>query len=398
LSTDKLKLSKIAQNGTQATILQVVRDSSPISRSGIVSLTGQPHAAISRSTAILLEKNILLEDSGSDTNGPRRKRGLELNPDYGYVVGIEYGADGIETVAMNTAYQPIYKTDKKTDLANLNQNEILDLICASVKEVQKKVKMSADKCIGLAAVDPGLIDDDQGMSVFATTMSNWNNVHVVDHCQQQLKLPVMLLGTSTAKTLAVDRLELKNSIANLLYIEYGRGIGCGIKLNNTYISGEGHLAGELGHLQVSDSHVVCRCGGVGCLEAMASLTALAQIANSCIESNNSILSQNKNITGMDVLRAAAQNDKLASRIVDEAFERLGAAIAGLVNILSPKLVLLDNIINEAGPDAVTVLMRSLQKTILASHRRQLEIRISTLTSHLGALGGAAAMLDNCLTA
>ncbi|HAL45913.1 MAG: hypothetical protein A2Y12_10400 [Planctomycetes bacterium GWF2_42_9] len=397
MSIDKLKLSKIAQNGTQSTILQIVRDNSPISRSGIVSLTGQPHAAISRSTAVLLENKILLADSGSDTNGPRRKRGLELNSDYGYVIGIEYSADGIEAVAMNTAYQPIAKTDKKTDLANLNQNQILELICESVKEVQKKVKMSEDKCIGLAAVDPGLIDDDQGMSVFATTMCNWNNVPVVDYCQQQLKLPVMLLGSSKAKTLAVDRMELKNSIANLLYIEYGRGIACGIKLNNTYISGEGHLAGELGHLQVSDSNVVCRCGGVGCLEAMASLTALAQTASSSIESNNSILSQNKSITGMDVLRAAAQNDKLASRIVDEAFDRLGAAIAGLVNILSPKLVLLDNIINEAGPDAVTVLMRSLQKTILASHRRQLEIRISSLTSHIGALGGAAAILDNCLT-
>jgi predicted NBD/HSP70 family sugar kinase len=396
LSIDKLKLNTLAANGTQSTILQVVRDNGPVSRSGIVSLTGQPHAAISRSTAILLSKNILVEDGGTDTKGPRKKRGLRLNPNSGYVIGIEYGPDGIEAVAMNTAYQPITKSTKTIDITNHDQNEILELICTAIKNIQKDVKMPASQCLGIAAVDPGLIDDDAGVSVLATTMERWSNVPVVKVIEEQLKLPVLLLGTSTAKILAVDRLELNNSIANLLYIEYGKGIACGMKLNNTYISGHGHLAGELGHLQISNSQAVCRCGGVGCLEAVASLTALAKTATASIESNNSNLSQKRKLTGMDVLLAAAQQDKLASRIVDEAFERLGAAVAGIVNILSPKMVIFDSIINKAGSEAVAVLMRSLHKTVLASHQRQLEIRISSLTSHIGALGGAAAILDACL--
>ncbi len=399
MSTDKiLNLNKLAANGTQATVLQVVRDNSPISRSGIVSLTGQPHAAISRSTAILLSKNILLEDSGADTKGPRRKRGLRLNPDYGYVIGIEYGPDSIEAVAMNTAYQPIAKSTKTVDLANHNQKEILQHICAVIKNMQKEVKISVEQCIGIAAVDPGLIDSEAGISVLATTMEHWKNVPVVNTLEEQTKLPVLLLGTSTAKILAVDRLELNNSIANLLYIEYGKGIACGMKLNNTYISGQGHLAGELGHLQIGNSQAVCRCGGMGCLEAVASLAALAKTAVTDIKNNNSSFSQKKQLTGIDVLVAASQHDKLASRIVDEAFEQLGVAVGGIINILSPKMVLFDNVINKAGEEAVAVLMRSMQKTVWASHQRQLEIRISSLTSHIGALGGAAAILDACLTA
>ncbi len=396
MSTDKLKLPKIAQNGTQATILQAVRDNSPISRSGIVSLTGQPHAAISRSTAILLENRILLEDDGSDTKGPRRKRGLRLNPDYGYVIGIEYGPDGFEAVALNSAYQPIANSAKNIDLTNIGQNEILELICRFVKELQNNIAMSSDKCIGLAAVDPGLIDENAGVSIIATTMGQWDNVPVVKICEEKLKMPIMLLGTSAAKILAVDRLELNNSISNLLYVEYGKGIGCGMKLNNTYISGYGHFAGELGHLSTGNSNAVCRCGGVGCLEAVASLTAIAQKAQSAAKNSSSILLGKKNFTGVDVLKAASQNDKLALRIVDEAFEYLAAAVAGLVNILSPQMVIFDNIINEAGADVVAMLMRSLRKNILISHRRQLEMRISSLKSHIGAIGGAAAVLDNCL--
>ena len=398
MSNDKLKSIKLAANGTQTTVLQAVRDNSPISRSGIVSLTGQPHAAISRSTAILLSKKILIEDGGTDTTGPRRKRGLRLNPDYGYVIGVEYGPDGIEIVAMNTAYQPISKSTKAIDLATHSPKDILEAVCAAIKNLQQKIKLPISQCFGITAIDPGLIDDRTGTSLLATTMENWNNVPVVDVLEEKLKSPVLLLGTSMAKILAVDRLELKNSFANLLYIEYGKGIACGIKLNGHYISGQSDLAGELGHLRISDSQVVCRCGGVGCLEAMASLSALVKTATADLDSNNSILSQKRNLTGMDVLHAAAQHDKLASRLVDKAFEQLGTAVAGLVNILSPKMVLFDNVINEAGPEAIAVLMRALQKTSLVSHQRQLEIKISTLTSHIGALGGAAAILDACLTA
>lgn len=398
MSTDKIKLKNLAANGTQATILKAVRDNTPISRSGIVSLTGQPHAAISRSTAILLDKGILIENAGSDTNGPRKKRGLRLNPDYGYVIGIEYGPDGFETVAMNTAYQPIAKSANTLDISNSGQNEILDQIYITIKDLQKANKLVDSKCLGIAAVDPGLIDENAGISVLATTMENWNNVQVVNILEEKMKIPVMLLGTSTAKILAVDRLELNNKAENLLYIEYGKGIACGMKLNNVYISGQGQLAGELGHLQMTNSNVVCRCGAIGCLEAVASLTALAQTAIASVKGHNIILLNKDSLTGIDVLNAAAQNDKLALRIVDEAFELLGTAVGGLVNIISPKIVLFDSIINQAGPEAIAVLMRSLNKAVLISHQRQLEIQISTLTSHIGALGGAAAILDSCLTA
>jgi predicted NBD/HSP70 family sugar kinase len=362
-----------------------------------VSRTGQPHAAVSRSTAALLSSGILLEDGDADIQGPRKKRGLRLNPAYGYVIGIEYGPDGIETVAMNTAYQIIAKSTNNLSLTGYDQIRILDLICSEIAHLMKQTGLPAAKCLGIAAVDPGLIDEDAGVSVIATTMDCWNNVPIVRSIGEKLKTPVLLMGTSTAKILAVDRLELNNKVQNLLYIEYGKGIACGMKINNIYLSGQGHLAGELGHLQIGHSHAVCRCGGVGCLEAEASLSAIAKIATTAIKNTNSILPPQQEINGVDVLKAAAKHDKLASRIVDEAFERLGIAVAGVVNLLSPKMVFFDSVIRQAGPEAIAVLMRILQKNILASHQRQLEIQISTLNSHIGAIGGAAGMLDTCIT-
>ncbi|OHB55880.1 MAG: hypothetical protein A2Y12_04735 [Planctomycetes bacterium GWF2_42_9] len=397
MSTDKLKNIKLAANGTQALILRIVRDHSPISRTGIVDKTGQPHAAVSRSTALLLEKRILTEEARRDTNGPRRKRGLQLNGDYGYVLSVEYGPDRIEGIVMNTAYETVEKFAIETDLASLSQAAIINQMTKCLEQLQAKAR-NCGICLGIAAVDPGIIDDIKGTSIMASTIEDWKNVPVVEILEKHFKSPVKLLSTGISKIRAVDRLELNNSVQNFIYIEYGKGIACGLKLNGTYISGQGNLAGELGHLRVTDAQIPCSCGGVGCLEALASLSALAKNASLAIAGKSSTLAGQKQISGMDVLRAAAQHDRLASRIVDEAFEKIGTAVAGLVNILSPKMVLFDSIIEQAGPETVTMLLRTLQKSVLISHQSQLETKISVIKSHLGALGGAAAILDDCITA
>jgi len=397
LSIDKLELNKISSNGTQSLILQIVRDNSPISRSGIVSKTGQPHAAVSRSTAAMIEKGILTEDGARDTAGPRKKRGLQLNADYGHVLSVEYGPDGFEGIVMNCAYQSIVQTSQQCDLTTAPQHEKIHQLKLFVEQLKIKSKTAKGVCLGIAVVDPGIVDDINGVSVMATTLDDWHNVPIAGIMEKDFKMPVKLLSTGNAKVRAVDRLELNNSIANFIYIEYGKGIACGMKLNGTYISGHGNLAGELGHLRITDTPTPCSCGGAGCLEVAASLRALVRIAKSSSPQTSSSLAHNSNITGMDVLKAAAQHDRLASRIVDEAFEKLGIAVAGLVNILSPKMVLFDNVIGQAGTDAVAVLLRTLQKSVLISHQQQLETKICSIESHLGALGGAAAILDDCIT-
>jgi N-acetylglucosamine repressor len=393
LSTDKLKFSKLPVNRTQSSILQSVRDHSPISRSRIVSITGQPHAAVSRSTATLLDKNILVEDSLADTTGPRKKRGLRLNSDYGYVLAVEYGPDGIEGIAMNSAYMPMTHMTQEQNLTSLSRDKIIATIAEAIKELRRRTLKSPGRCLGIAAIDPGIVDDATGTSVLATTMEYWKDVPVVEILEKQFALPVMLLSTGITKIRAVDRLELNNKVDNLLYIEYGKGIGCGLKLNGQYISGESDLAGELGHLRITDEQTPCSCGGVGCLETCASLSALAKKASKAIPGKGSMLNQNKPVCGIDVLRAAAKHDRLASRIVDEAFEKLGIAVAGLVNVLNPKMVLFDSLIDNAGSEAFLLLRRVLHKNVLISHQNHLEIKISTLKTHVGAMGGAAAILD-----
>jgi predicted NBD/HSP70 family sugar kinase len=215
--------------------------------------------------------------------------------------------------------------------------------------------------------------------------------------EDKFSLPVILTNTSMAKIHAIDRLEVEGNPNNLMYIEYGEGIGCGLKLAGNYITGQHYLAGELGHVRVTDKPISCRCGGIGCLESVAALPAITNNAISAIKENtNSILNSSTNITGISVLEAASKGDRLASHIVDEAFDYLGRAVAGIVNIVNPEIIVFDNIISKAGEQAVATLIRSLQKNTLSTHWKDIKTHICKIDSFIGTLGGAATVLDECL--
>jgi predicted NBD/HSP70 family sugar kinase len=200
-----------------------------------------------------------------------------------------------------------------------------------------------------------------------------------------------------AKVRAIDRLEVDGDVQSLIYVEYSDGIACGMKLHGHYMSGESNAAGELGHTRVTDRDIPCRCGSVGCLEAVAALPALARDAKEALAGNsNSSLGALGIMSGMDVMTAAADGDRLASRIVGEAFEYLGRGVAAAVNILDPQVVLLDNRVSKAGAGAVDELMRSLVRNVRLFHSDKIQLRISELESHVGALGGAACILDYCM--
>ncbi len=168
-----------------------------------------------------------------------------------------------------------------------------------------------------------------------------------------------------------------------IIIEYQSGISCGIKLQGSYITGRSHLAGEFGHLKVTDQLIPCRCGAVGCLEAVAALPALTKKLQDIIQEIPGDRSQYPDkFDGTHILRSAAEGNRPAQRIVEEAFGYLGNAVGGLVNLLAP--------------EAVAILVQSARKSILPAHIKQTDIRISQLQPTIAALGGAVALLDTLI--
>jgi len=397
LSSDNLTIPKISANGSQSAILQALRDHGPISRSGLASLTGMTLQAVSRTVGPMLKDDLLVELPQADTRGQRRKRGLGLNRDIGCAMAISYGPNAVEGVIMDTGYNVLQRDSQQIALQKIDKEEKLLAIFAFTAGFFSHIPTGL-RCLALGVVDPGVVDAAAGLALSCSIMDHWADVPVVQRFQDEFHLPVLLTCDNQACIRAVDRLELKGRIRNLIYVEYNEGISCCLKLGGHYIRGGRSLAGEFGHIPATELPVPCQCGAVGCLEALVAMPALAkQTADAITSGSNSVLSANiANLCGRDVLIAAANGDRLADRIVHEAYELLGRNIGGLINTLAPEMVLFENTISLAGESRVWALFETIRRNTLPSHEKYLKLQISTLTSHVAGIGGAAEVLDYCL--
>jgi len=394
----EMAFTTLVENGTQQTIVTATRDYAPVSRSRISELTGIPHAAVSRCTARLIEKRLLCEEALADKTGPRRKKGLCLNPQLGHVLAVAYYCDRIEGAIVNTAYEAVLKKSEAIALGPLPQDEKVQQIIRFAQALRQEAKEIPGRCLGLAMVDPGLINAKEGKAVWAAHLENWNNVPLAALVEEAMQMPVMLLNTLISTIRAIDRLEVPGHSRNLLCIEYStQGIGCGMKLEGHYICGASNVAGEFGHFRVTDEAVNCKCGGQGCLEAVASIPALAEQAALAVTGDSySMLAKRESIDGVAVLKACAQGDRLAARIVERAYTYLANAASGLICTLDPELVVFSHPVMLAGEEAVKRLISMIQRNVAAFRLHPIEVRVSSQVSHVSVVGGAAAVLDRCL--
>ena len=311
-----------------------------------------------------------------NTSGGKRPA-LGLNPQFGHVVGLEYNTGMISSAVVTFDGRVVH-----TDTHNLQVSkpvELLEALASTAKEAISAVKLSAGKLMGVTVVDCGLVDMNEGVAVRASLFPAWHDVKVTERLSSVLGVPVSLMSSSPARVMAVDRLELGGRYDDIITLEYGDGIACGLKMGGNIIVGSRGMAGELGHTHVTDSTAPCPCGSLGCLEAVAALPALGRQAGR---------------NGREVLADAKAEDKLAMRIVHQAFERIGRTLGNLVNVLNPAIIVLAPIMGEAGEAALGCLRRAMHQQMMPPHAEKLEIKVSELKEPVAPTGGALWSLEH----
>jgi predicted NBD/HSP70 family sugar kinase len=386
----------LAENGTEATILMAVRDHSPLSRARLFQLSGLPPATISRAAAKLLEQGVLVEERNADTSGIRAKRGLGLNPAAATAIGIEYTPRGVSGVVVSAAYGERHRESQELDLAAMGSKAGIAAILKFAKTFVAAATPETGRLLGIGLADPGIVDASKGVETRSTILPGWSGVPVADTISKAFNLPVVLMNSMSAAIRAVDRREVPDRQSNVLFIEYGDGVACGMKLGGRYHGGFGSRAGELGHFRISDRPVPCRCGAAGCLEALASLPSLAREAKSALlDDSASVLASQGDFDGQAVLAAAAAGDRLAGRVVGEAFKYLARAVAGLANVLAPELIILDSSLAQAGERAFDSFEREFELSLLEAGAAG-KIMLSKIGPERNALGAAFSILDAAL--
>lgn len=343
-------------------------------------------------------------------SSPTRTTG-KLLATQGYVVGIEISGSGShQSVALaNLQGRTLQKVRRPLDYVPDTQS-VLDMIDAMLDEVMASEKLQDGRVLRIGVAVGGLVDASRGIVRTLHHAHSWNDFPLQDYLEQRLDIPCIVDNNANAAALAETRVgalcEEKDAPRKaergvVLYIGLGRGIGGGLVVNGKIYHGTTCTAGEIGHLIVKENGPKCSCGGYGHLEAIASAQAISRtmIGLSVEHPETEAAIQRitgaraERITAEQVFRLAAEGDKVAQRIVNEVHTALGIALANIVHLINPGIIILGGQVAQVGDLLIAPLQARLDDLCLPA---SLPVRIvqGTLGSEANSVGAVMLALQD----
>jgi len=370
-----------------------------ISRADLARKMGLSRAAISSIVNDLLEINIIREAADGPATGGRRAVLLEVNPDCGYVLGVDMGATHLGLVLADFSARVIAEDEYPFDVS-LGPHECLQIVDQQVREFLDQNQFSLDDIVAIGVGVPGPVVSEKGGVIVPPIMPGWDNFPIRAHLETLWGHPVTLNNDSELGALGEWAYGAGRAEDNLLYIKVGYGIGAGLLLDGHIYSGATGSAGEIGHITINDQGPMCTCGNRGCLEALAGGRAIAEQAKKAIQSGKrtqlSRIKPVEKITAMDVAFEARKGDLVAQEIITNAGQYLGIAIASLINVVNPRMIVIGGGVAQMGDLLLEPIRRSAATRSLPAAARVVRITAAVLGRRSSGMGAVVQALSLAL--
>ncbi len=245
-------------------------------------------------------------------------------------------------------------------------------------------------CIAVA----GAIDMEKGVVTSSPNLPGWHDVPLRDIVKEKYRVNTFLLNDASAAALGEQHFGVGRGVNNLVYLTVSTGIGGGIIINGELYSGASGSAEEIGHMAIDVDGPRCSCGNTGCLEMLASGTAVAEEAIKRISQGekSSIIElvdgQMENITAEQVGMAAQGGDSLASEVVLEAATYLGIGMANLVNIFNTEMLIVGGGMAKMGDLLLEPARQVVMQRAFSLPAQAVRIVSAWLGDDVGMLGAA----------
>jgi len=310
-----------------------------------------------------------------------------------HVVGVDIGGTKIYAGVFNASMECIGKARVSTK-AERGHEAVIERVVRCVLDAVDECDLKPDQIKGVGVGAPGAVDSENGRVIFAPNLE-WKDVGLKKALEKQLGVAVFLENDCNICTLGVYETELKRKPQSMVGIFLGTGIGGGLILNGEIYSGFNRTAGELGHMVLEVSGPKCACGNNGCFEALASRSALfRKIQNAVKDGQKTILTDMlgpdlEDLRSGDLRKAIRRGDKFVDHIVEEAAEYTGIAVANMINLINPEVVVLGGGIIEALEDEMmSIIVETATEYALSGTAKGIEIMASKLGDDAGITGGA----------
>jgi len=236
------------------------------------------------------------------------------------VLAIDLGGTKIRTAIISNKGQIIAKEDCPT-LADEGVESVTGRILASIARLLSLRNLDPFQLHSISIAAAGAIDFEQGLITSSPNLPGWHNVPLRDIVSSKYKVNTLLINDASAAVLGEHRFGAGRGVSNLILLTVGTGIGGGIIIDGKLYCGTSGSAGEIGHMTIDVSGTRCNCGNTGCLETLASGSAMAREAIRRIKQGERsslteiVEGEIENITAEKVSVAAQGGDSLALEVI-----------------------------------------------------------------------------------
>jgi predicted NBD/HSP70 family sugar kinase len=367
-------------------ILESLAEAGELSRTELSRRTGLSRATVSSVVYDLVGEGLVREEATANTESKlgRPPLTLSLEPGSAFALGVDIGHDHVRTILSDIVGKVLWDERINVDV----DDSAADTLVAATKTVERALRETKTPRASVLGLGVGIacpVDRNTGQLRAEGIMPSWVDRLPGDELAALTKLPVQVINDANACVLAERRYGEAQIWDDVVYLRLSAGIGAGIVCGGQMLLGHDGLAGELGHVTIEPNGIVCRCGNRGCLETIASPTALSALLSR---------SWGQTVTTSELARLIEARDRGALRAVEDAGAAVGKALAVIVMTLNPRLILVGGELAAAGELLLDPMRRALQRDSVVAHHRGLEIAVSALGDSAAARGAAALVLAN----
>lgn len=320
--------------------------------------------------------------------GGRRPNIYGLNPYAGYFIGVEIRTDSLVLAAVNFKGQLL--CDTIVDFEMNNDPHSFDRLCETIRGFIDGHKIPHEKVLAVGVNISGRVNSRTGYS-YSYSYFFVEEQPLTLLLEERLDCPVYIENDTRAATYGEYMYGDAHNEQTMLYINASWGLGLGMIIDGKVFYGKSGFSGEFGHFPLLDNEIICRCGKRGCLETGASGSALHRLFLEKLRQGSvSMLSdkfkRGEEISLKDILDAVLKEDVLAIEILESVGHTLGKAIAGLINMFNPEMIVIGGLLSVAGESLMLPIRTAVNKYSLMLVYKDTQIKLSTLGERAGVIG------------
>ena len=380
------------------TILDELRSSGAQSRPELVAHTGLGRGIVAQRVGELLDLGLVVEGEVGPSTGGRPPRRVSFRADAGHLLVADLGATSIDVAVTDLEGRILGHRDEPADVS-AGPEPCLARVEELFEDLVVATRDLPGRLWGVGIGVPGPVEFASGRPVSPPIMPGWDAYPVRERFAQRYHAPVWVDNDVNILALGEWRSGIAVGHDNVVVVKIGTGIGAGIISNGRIHRGTQGAAGDVGHIQVVDAaSIVCRCGNVGCLEALAGGAALARDGEAAAVAGRSdrlriAFDQHGRVTAEDVARAASFGDPFSVGLLQSAGHRVGLMLASVVNFFNPSLIVVGGGVAQSGDQLLAAIRETVYRRSLPLATRDLVVQRSSLGALAGVVGASAMVLE-----